>query len=40
MFVWRTFKKVKSSFGIVEKVKIYRLGLLFGFIPVFIWIDG
>ena len=40
MFVYRTYKKVKTVFGITDSVKTYRLLLLFGIIPVFIWIDG
>ena len=44
MFVWRSWinKEVSYSFGKVvgEKIKVYKMLLLFGFIPLFISIDG
>lgn len=40
MFVWRTFIKVKNEYGVVKSRKAYKFLLLFGFIPLFISIDG
>ena len=40
MFVWKQWEKQKIVFGHVESQKQYKLLLLFGIIPLFIWIDG
>lgn len=40
MFVWRAWRKTKKSFGETIVVKEYKMLLLFGFIPLFIWING
>lgn len=40
MLVWKTWRKEKRFAGIVTKTKEYRILLLFGFIPLFIWING
>lgn len=44
MFVWRSWIHTETtrSFGqvISEKHKVYKMLLLFGFIPLFVSIDG
>ena len=40
MLVWKQWEKVKTMFGIEQERKIYRVLLLFGLIPLFIFIDG
>ncbi len=40
MFVWKQWTKIKTCFGKVQEEKVYKLLLLFGFIPLFIFIDG
>lgn len=40
MLFWRTWKKEKKLVGVVIKSKEYKVLLLFGFIPLFIWIKG
>ena len=39
MFVWKQFRKSKGV-GVFAEVKDYRMLLLFGFIPLFISING
>ena len=36
MFVWRNFNKYDKAFGVVRSVKVYKMLLLFGIIPLFI----
>ena len=41
MFVWRTWRKTETGFaGATIVRKEYKILLLFGFIPLFIWING
>ena len=40
MIVWRTWRKTKTFAGVTTVVKEYKMLLLFGFIPLFIWING
>jgi len=40
MFVWKTWTREKRCAGVVTEVKEYRILLLLGFIPLFIWING
>lgn len=40
MIVWREWSVTKSSYGVVQSQKEYRLLLLFGIIPLFIAING
>lgn len=41
MLVWKTWTKSKRDrAGVVWGVKKYKILLLFGFIPLFIWING
>ena len=40
MFVWKTWRKEKRFAGVVKEAKEYRVLLLLGFIPLFIWING
>lgn len=40
MLVWKTWKTIKSRYGVVQSSKSYKLLLLFGVIPLFIAIDG
>ena len=40
MFVWKTWRKEKRFAGVVKEAKEYRVLLLLGFIPMFIWING
>ncbi len=39
MLVFKTWVSVKKDI-ITTKTKVYRVLLLFGIIPLFIWIDG
>ncbi len=40
MLVWKSWRKEKRFAGIIEEVKEYKMLLLFGFIPIFISING
>lgn len=40
MLVWKQWEKQKIVFGCVESRKQYKLLLLFGIVPIFIWISG
>lgn len=40
MFVWKQWRKERRFLGDLETVKEYRILLLFGFIPLFIAING
>lgn len=40
MLVWKTWRTIKKSYGMVESAKTYKVLLLLGFIPLFIAIDG
>ncbi len=40
MFVWKTWRKEKKFAGFVTEAKEYKMLLLFGFIPLFISING
>ncbi len=40
MLVWKMWRKEKVVFGIVDEAKEYKTLLLFGFIPLFISING
>lgn len=40
MIVWKEWSVTKKCFGVVESQKIYKLLLLFGIIPIFIYING
>ena len=39
MLIFKTWVSVKNDI-LTTKTKIYRVLLLFGIIPLFIWIDG
>lgn len=40
MLVWKTWTKEKYVFGQLEEHKEYKMLLLFGFIPLFVSING
>ena len=40
MLIWKTRRKEKIVFGVTESAKEYKLLLLFGFIPLYISING
>ena len=40
MLVWKKWRIEKRFAGMIESVKEYRMLLLFGFIPIFIGING
>lgn len=40
MFVWKQWRKEQYCLGKLASAKEYRILLLFGFIPLFIAIDG
>lgn len=40
MLVWRTWTKETRFAGMIQEVKEYKMLLLFGFIPIFISING
>lgn len=40
MIVWKEWRVTKKCFGVVERDRIYKLLLLFGIIPIFIYING
>lgn len=40
MLVWRQWCKTRTIFGEKRVIKIYKMLLLFGFIPLYIFIDG
>lgn len=40
MIVRRSFRKITYEFGRVDSQKVYNIILLFGFIPLYIHIDG
>lgn len=43
MFVWRSWVKTTTTQGVFATItthKVYKMLLLFGFIPLFISIDG
>lgn len=40
MLVWKMWRKEKTVFGVTQSAKEYRILLLFGFIPLFISING
>lgn len=40
MLVMKKWRKEKVIFGVVESVKEYKILLLFGFIPIYISING
>lgn len=40
MFVWKQWRKEMYHLGHLESAKDYRILLLFGFIPLFIAING
>lgn len=40
MLVWRTYTKTRTCYGVVDRERTYKWLLLFGFIPLFVAIDG
>lgn len=40
MIVWKTWRKEKRFAGVLKSAKEYKILLLFGFIPLFISING
>ena len=40
MLVWKMWRTEKRVLGMVDRVKEYKVLLLFGFIPLFISING
>lgn len=40
MLVWKMWRTEKRVFGVVSSTKEYKILLLFGFIPLFISING
>ena len=40
MFVWKQWRKETYKYGVLEDAKEYRMLLLFGFIPIYIYING
>lgn len=40
MLIMKSWRKVEKVAGVVVKSRSYRMILLFGIVPLFIWIDG
>lgn len=40
MFVWKQWRKEKYFFGDLKSAKEYKMLLLFGFVPLFIAVNG
>lgn len=40
MIIWKQWKRTKTVLGQIKSEKIYKICLLFGIIPIFVFING